>query len=481
MATLDNEISSIGIGIDNLSEKLTKLNSNWGAVGSAASAALGSLNAALSKTNPILGSTISGLQKMIPIMAQIASAAKAGGAALKEAMASSGVGLVVIAVTELVNVLDKVKTKHQEQAQAAKDAADAEEESARRSKSAWQEFWDKQKDFLDNRSQNERDLATLNNEIAAIEARRDSFAKHGAELEQEYQDKLEIGYKRRLQLEQAIADERKKNSGDSGEESDYEKFLRLFSDDSLEDIDQITDPYFEIMSKVKGSAEAEKAAQDALKERSNTLKSVSDSIVEQATSEIKALDETTAAEERLKEAREERVQSYIDNAASIASSLQTVSNAVNSNLEIELQAGKISEKEYARKKKSADALNKASIVAQSAVAIAGAWKTAFSEDIGPTPAKLAMAGISTAAITASMVSGLQSIDSGSMSPSSSTINHASGTTQVYSVASGEDTAQIIKAINDGTSKAADSKVVLVVEDLNKVQSNMQKANIESSF
>lgn len=138
-------------------------------------------------------------------------------------------------------------------------------------------------------------------------------------------------------------------------------------------------------------------------------------------------------------------------------------------------------------KKNAKAIKALKIASTTIDMLSGAVKAyTAAQELGPIIGPIVGAA-NAAAVVATGIANINKIksvdvDSGnSATPSSSAVGAVQGTTQVYSVSSSADTTKITDAIQTGTSKAADTKVVLVVEDLNKVQDGMTQADVEATI
>lgn len=504
MAELDNQIGVVASNLDVLSAKVQKVDANWGMVGSSASAALGVMVTALNKTNPVLSTILSGLQKVTPILTQIADAAKKSGASLKTALASSGVGLVVVALTSIIDVISRIKQKHDEQAQAARDAAEAEIEAARRASAAWDSFGDK--------------YLSVDDKIAKARVKADKEAKNQAYIVQSWVNAWKSGAKTLEEAYKGIESQGKSLGVDEEGVKALQNYFELLVQKENEESDRRKKLHDEQMARIKAEKEAyEKMYSDlisSLKQYTDEASKGWDSIFSSAESallasykpgwweELMGLDADSVSDfaenlgteiadglsKGFKDAAiatQEKTDAIVSGVSDAISSISTIFSNLQSykeeSLEQDLAQGKITQKEYERRKKDIKKFARASVIADTAAAIMGTWAS-YMKAPGGIPGAV-LAGVQTAALGVTAGASLKAIDSetlgSSASPSSSAVSQ--GTTKIYTVNSSEDTSKITSAIESGTSKAADSKVVLVVEDLNKVTDNMTRASVESSF
>lgn len=538
MAELDNQINEIASNLDNLSAKVQKLDANWGLVGSSSSAALGIMVTGLNKTNPVLATALSGFQKMVPILAQIGQAAKTSGDALKSALASSGVGLVVVALTSMLDVIGKINEKHDEQVRKANEVREAEKTAANEAKEAWDGVNQSIDEYLGLTESNSI-LKAINDEKASLQhtidvydniAKRRNLSAKESLTQQEAQDKLNSLIEKEAEVRKKLEESKpkvkdplitliekyKENSPLSILLSDLQKINEAFANGKITGteyastiksiFDKINDEQDKDISKMFKDSNIE---MDKLAESMSNFDIDLSDLDFDLSLETAFIDAQNVAQEALEnmsgdfeeslanliyknnnilsESTKETWSSINDTLLATQQIMSNVTESYTADIERQVAAGELSAKE-GKKRLKEQALIQASLsmaagISASVYSILETWKSAPGGWIG----KAALATATAASIIGTTIASVNSIKaageglSSTATPSSNSVSSATGTTQVYSVSSAADAEKITNAIQTGTSKAADSKVVLVVEDLNKVTDNMTKAEVESSF
>lgn len=207
--------------------------------------------------------------------------------------------------------------------------------------------------------------------------------------------------------------------------------------------------------------------------------------------EAKRLQAEQQAQQESIKLQQEKIKSFENIALAanyVSQAISSITSAYTASVQQQVKDGKISDQEGKKRIKAMMILQAGVTLMNGLAASIAAWAKAFSPDSGmPFPVALAAAIATSAAViaqTVAAVSQIRSVDSGSTatpSVSSSAPSALQGTTQVYSVTRGEDTDAIVDAIKENTTESANSKVVLVVEDLNQVQDNMKQTEVESSY
>lgn len=201
--------------------------------------------------------------------------------------------------------------------------------------------------------------------------------------------------------------------------------------------------------------------------------------------------EAEEAEQMQYDARIDNYKTFLDSYTKLSN---TITDGISKNLEAELQAGKISEKEYKRKKKVLQGFTIASIVASAASGLVDTWTGYAAEK--KTNAKSASDPITLAALntksliaaiaqsallTATAATSIGSVRSESLSGSTPTASASAAPSISY--ISNPSYQESVDAAKETATNTGQSNVVpvLVVDDVNKVQKDMSVVQTNSSF
>lgn len=100
-AILQN-ITKLDTQLKDIDESMGQYQRNVGNYKQAFEGAFQTITGEISKINPTLGAVLSAVQKLIPAFKGVGTAAKATGTSIKTAMASTGIGLLVVALSEII-------------------------------------------------------------------------------------------------------------------------------------------------------------------------------------------------------------------------------------------------------------------------------------------------------------------------------------------------------------------------------------------
>lgn len=248
----------------------------------------------------------------------------------------------------------------------------------------------------------------------------------------------------------------------------------------------------------KKQKETEQAFRDIVLGLSDSdIASLEQDSVNTAEDIMKEQNEKIKAEQDQYNARIDNYKNFLDTYSSLSN---TITDAISKNLDAELQAGKISEREYKRKKKVLQAFSIASIVASAASGLMDTW-TGYAAET-KTNAKatdpitmaalnaksLASAIAKSALITTTAVTSIGSVKSESISSATPTsvstpaptINYVSNPSFQESADAAKQTADTVSQVADNTAQS-NVVPVLVVESLDKVQKHMTSVQTNSSF
>lgn len=515
---LTNEADNANKSLNKMDDTVQDLNLEYGKMASSASAALGGLAAGLSKTNPLLSQAAGSLQKMIPMIIDLAAAARKGATAFKAMFASTGIGLLIVALEELVMMIDKIKEK----AGAAKSAMDSLTESYKSLDDINKKYQD---DRLSADAKYAKQWAEYNQAIIDGEAELqrlrnkgfDSSNKRYSELSEQVQKNKEaLAQFEKDRAEQVainnakIVESNKKVTSSTTKETD--SLSKVYSElDSIADsILNTTAPAVESVLDSLGDDNLKTIGEWLSRDFSELEKSIAainlkrDEFIQAGVDEVEA---TKWAEEEKKKLRDEaaldekqkaselqkmRMDNIITFVDAMSTSYKTISSAIESQLDAELEAGTISESLYKKRKKTLQAFNIAAIVSDCASGITKLWTAYAAEKISnatlvnpiavaaANAKSLASAIAQTAALSATAAAGIASVNSGTLNGSSATTASASISTapvaQTYVM--NNDYSDVLNSID---KKIGESQPVLVLDDLNRVQDNYNRVKAISSF
>lgn len=513
MADIKDTVKATSDGLKDVSknaekakDKVQEYNSSWEKVGATANASLSLIASSLSRTNPILGSVIGNVQKLIPNLVELGNAAQKTGGFMKAAFSSAGIGLLVVAITSVIDGISKVIDKHKAQEKAAKDAAAAEIKAAKESRDAWRDFEETINSIIYGQTTAKRlsawsQLEEVNgteyyeknvqpiidkykNGVISLEEANEKFKLQIRGLNKDTVASYKTLYSLDIQEHKSYLDKKKQQYEDYQKEQlkIAQDILNGLSIDNPRSLDYSSDSIASLSSvKSKASASSEE-----------------DPVIAQHNKRIEAVQGEIKSQKLLKDARQETLSSFLESASSVYG---TISGVISQNLETELAAGKISEKEYKKRAAALKAFGIASIVADTASGIMKIWKSYAAEKIanaetaaatGPaaavTLASLNSKSLTSAILQTGMLStaGAASIASlfGNSVPSGSS-SGASAASVSYSIPQ----AQQVYVQNDNLSntlESIDSKIgsqqtVLVLDDFNKVNDNMVRVKTQASF
>ena len=136
-AILQN-ITKLDTELKDIDQSMGQYQRNVGNYKQAFEGAFRTISSEISKINPTLGAVLSAVEKLVPAFKGVGTAAKGAGTSIKSAMASTGIGLLVVALSEIVQHWEEISnwarkvlglqqnitTETQKSATAAKSYAD---------------------------------------------------------------------------------------------------------------------------------------------------------------------------------------------------------------------------------------------------------------------------------------------------------------------------------------------------------------------
>lgn len=509
--------------LEQMNDTVEDLNLEYGKMASSASAALGGLAAGLSKTNPLLSQAASSVQKMIPMVIDLVAAAKKGATAFKAMFASTGIGLLIVALEELVVMFDKIKEK----AGAAKSAMDSLTESYKSLDEINQKYQD---DRLSADAKYAKQWSQYNKEILDGEAELQRLREKGFDSSnkkyKDLSDQIEKNKEALTQFEKnraeqveianakIVASQKKTEQSTKGTTSVAKDGML----DIIKELDGIADsiinttvPAVDVLLKDvdSGSENLKTLGEWLSRNMTEVEKSITainlkrDEFIAAGVDEVeatkwaeeeKAKIRKAAADEEKKQADEiqkMRIDNLLTFVDAMSSSYKTISSSIESGLDAELAAGKVSEKEYKKKKQLLEAFNIAAIVADTASGITKIWQGFAAEKVSnatlinpvavaaANAKSLASAIAQTATLTATGAAGIASIRSGNLANSSAGVTASvSATTPQQTYVLNSDYTDVLNSIND---KVGSTQTVLVVDDVTKAQENANRVKTTSSF
>lgn len=106
-AILSN-ITKLDTELKNIDESMGQYQRNVGNYKQAFESVFSSVASEVGKINPTLGNLLSAVQKLVPAFKGVGTAAKATGTTIKSAMASTGIGLLVVALGEIITHWEEI-------------------------------------------------------------------------------------------------------------------------------------------------------------------------------------------------------------------------------------------------------------------------------------------------------------------------------------------------------------------------------------
>lgn len=108
-AILSN-ITKLDTELKNIDESMGQYQRNVGNYKSAFDGAFKMISSEVGKINPTLGNLLNAVQQLVPAFKGVGTAAKATGTSIKSAMASTGIGLLVVALGEIISHWKEIAT-----------------------------------------------------------------------------------------------------------------------------------------------------------------------------------------------------------------------------------------------------------------------------------------------------------------------------------------------------------------------------------
>lgn len=481
------------------SKKVQEYVGSWEKVGSTANTSLGLISAAIKDSNPGISAMIGSVQKLIPNLVELGNAAKKTGSWMKAMTSSAGlltlITLLTTIITDFDNIaetigistdkIEKFKTTAgnvieklsgwigglgnvilQYLIQPIKGVVEAfniiKKDGVKGAKDAAKAIGESWKSGLSVKENFNKGQEATTEWVKGIRSRKNKVKEAGKETAKDFIDSWNAEWEAEL-------------SEDGGF---YKSIL-----DKIEKLKKLN------------------------AERKTILGNTHKSVMSQAEEEIAAIDARFEAEKKAKEAAEEaanlkieRNQAYLNSTKELFSS---ISSMLSDNLDQELENGKITEQQYEKRKKVVKSFQIATIVAELASGVQSIW-TAFAKEkaanvltaaaTGPAAAatlsalnakSLTSAILQTGTLTTTAAAGIASINSGKASASSATISASSPSasvslppvTQSYSLNQNYSDS-LLEQMNQSLKS---QQVVLVVDDVTKVQEGQTRVQTQSSF
>lgn len=488
MANLNETIDSskkslqdVNTTLDSTKSKVQEYEASWEKVGSTANTALGLISASLKSTNPALSSALGSVQKLIPNLTELGNAAKKTGSLLKAAFSSAGIMLLINLITTLITDFDNIT-----------EALGITTEQANKFKDAIVKIGGVVGGVVNIIVDNVKKIISVFKKIfkgdfkGAFEEIKTNFKD--AFKVSTYVDSFKEGQKTGENMAKGILSKKKD--------------IKSAAQEAGEDIAKTIEELVAKALTFEGSAQAAaKKSLDDFKKfwdeytksftLNNPLSQLDESEVEDDNEFLQGIKDREEAEQAQYDARIENYKNFLDTYASLSN---TITDAIDKNLEAELNAGKITEKEYKRKKKALQAFSIASIVASTASGLVDVWTGYAAEkktNAKSAPDPITLAALNTksliaaiaqsALLTATAATSIGSVKSETLSGSTPSANATAAPSISY--ISNPSYQESVDAAKTTASYAGQTNIVpvLVVDDVNKVQNDMTVVQTNSSF
>lgn len=505
---LKGNVSETTDSINDTSSKMKEYTSSVEKYGATLNTTLSIISASVSKTNPGLATAIGSVQKLIPNMTECMNAFqkvsenadKAGvkmtkfGKLMKVATSPAGIMLLITAITTLITSWDKIaesvgvsSEKIEAFREKANNVINAVIKGVVGVGNAIVKFVNTPfKTLIDViKKVFKGDFKGAAEDIRNSIKEQFSFKKHFQEgFESDFANGIATVGKSK-KVEDAATETGKKIGTDISDAVakalSFTGTAQEAAKKALDDFQAFWNEYtkkFELKNPLSQLDESEVEDDDAF------LKGIKEAEEEKKRKEKEAEE----AEQMQYDARIDNYKTFLDSYTKLSN---TITDGISKNLEAELNAGKISEKEYKRKKKVLQGFTIASIVASAASGLVDTW-AAYSADKKankyPEPARTALntkylisAIAQSALLTATAASSIGSVRSESLSGSTPTASASAAPSISY--ISNPSYQESVDAAKETASNTGQSNVVpvLVVDDVNKVQNDMSVVQTNSSF
>lgn len=501
------ENESLAASIKASNSSVQEYEGSFEKVGATANTSLSLIAAAIKDTNPGLSTMIGGVQKLIPNLTELGNAAKKTGSLMKAMTSSAGILTLITLVTTLITDFDNIAETVGISTEAIDNfksrAGDAIQKvtgfvvglgkaigtwlvtpyktiAASLSKIVKGDLkgaWDEIKDGFKTQFSKETYVSAFesgkeagSNWVAGIRARKknveEAASESGKAAGESFADSLLKSAEAAL-----AANERKLNERMSLLASQAKEILADIDEETKELSDDI-DAY---------------------------TKSVCDGILAEMMAPIEAAKTQEEAEKKMHEIRMERNKAFMESSTKL---FDSIASSLGDNIKSELEAGKITESQYKKRMAVVKAFQIASIVGEAASGIQSIWRAYAMEKVanaetaaatGPAAAvtlaalntkSLVSAIAQTGTIVATSAAGIASLNSGSLSSASSSISSAA-TPSVSATPTVSQTYTLNQDYSGQLSSLESSfksqQVVLVVDDVTKVQDTSTRVQTQASF